>query len=167
MTIKDIKEAKKTMIKAVHCSILWREFYKHDRTAYEILLKNEYAKNSSKELTTAELSDLLDILNNKPRKPIPATRPGKVASSGKLAIVGTANQKNKISILKELVKWKKENGFDRWVSARRLKSASAIINGLKSMIKHQMCNTYGPNWSSLKYDDERLNMFVKYHGADA
>ncbi len=83
------KAYKKILVQQIHTSKLYCNVYKHDRDLYELMLKNSYNVNSSKDLNIEELKNLLKFLNGK------TARVEKVyASSNQIAFIKTLWEKN-------------------------------------------------------------------------
>lgn len=59
------KVAKTSLIKQVHTSQRYRNYYRDNRDEYEALLQNSFGKKSSKALSVGELIMLVDYLNMK------------------------------------------------------------------------------------------------------
>jgi len=62
MTAKQ-KKYKFALIKAIHCSSMYKEIYSKDRGLYEIMLMNSFGVKSSKKLNIAQLISLKEFLN--------------------------------------------------------------------------------------------------------
>ncbi len=57
------EELKKSLIRAVHLSRRYTNYYKDDKEAYRELLEEHFGVKSSKELSISELIELNDYLN--------------------------------------------------------------------------------------------------------
>ena len=56
---------KKSLIKGIHISKRYQEYYKNDREAYELILEDRYGVSSSKKLTIDQLKAFVKWLNYK------------------------------------------------------------------------------------------------------
>ena len=68
------KVAKTSLIKQVHTSQRYRNYYRDNRDEYEALLQRSFGKQSSKALKVGELIMLVDYLNMK-RSSLPEFKP--------------------------------------------------------------------------------------------
>lgn len=84
MTLKQQKYHK-SLIKAVHLSLKYSNYYKEERTEYEELLMQHFGKRSSKELQIDQLIMLIDYLNHK-RSSLPVQK-GTYATARQLTTI--------------------------------------------------------------------------------
>lgn len=171
------EQAKKSYIKAVHSSVLWREFYRDDRPAYEKMLKDAYGKTSSKDLSFAQLGDLLDYLNNRKKHPGNPSKkfgssgaPAGVRKGGKITGIASPAEHRKISALRRRIRWDYADGYERWLRSRigtnRVKTkrqAWQAIEGLKKMFENQMSAKHGSDWAGKDYDDAGIMEYIRRH----
>lgn len=163
---------KSALVKAIHCSVLWRAFYRNDREVYEKMLESHYGVRSSTAMNIAQLADLLNYMNNKqahPSRIISGTPPGG-RKNGKVAAIASPAEHKKIAALSGLIRWKYEDGLERWMQKRfrirRVKTkaqAFRVIEGMKQMFEHQMQADYGPDWRTLQHDDPGIIEYIRRH----
>lgn len=63
-----------SLIKQVHVSLRYKNYYRENRAEYVALLKESFNKSSSKDLTVSQLVGLVDYLNMK-RPDLPTLKP--------------------------------------------------------------------------------------------
>ena len=174
--MKSPADRKKQMVKAVHCSALYNQVYRHEKDAYQDLLREHYGVESSKDLEIPQLANLLDYLNQRIPSPnhIGSTRKRAVArkrgSHGGVVSMVTAGERKKISVLKGLVAWEEADGFNRWLwrrfrieSIRTAEDALKAIEGLKGLFESQMRARYGKQWHTLTFEDRGIRGYIERH----
>jgi len=174
--MKNTGQQKHALVKAVHCSILWREFYREDRDVYEKMLLEHYGVRSSKDMDIPQLLDLLNYLNNKQKHPSCLIRPPKIRRSGTpdglpaVSRLVSPAELRKISALSGLIRWQYPDGLSRWIKqfyridkVKTSAQAFRVIEGLKQMFENRMQADYGPDWRTLQYSDPGIIEYIRRH----
>lgn len=162
-------DKKSGLIKAIHCSQMWRQFYRHDRAAYERMLLDAYGVESSREMSVYQLVDLLKYLNYEQKGPSMIRRPATRKDGGKVTRLASIGEHRKVRALAELIDWKTEYGFAAWLKkrfgipgVRTSAEAGKVIEGLKAMFERQMEGEFGPAWREMAHDRQIMD-YIRRH----
>lgn len=172
---QDQKEFRKKLIKAVHCAPLYKNYYCDHRDVYQLMLKDSYGRHSSTQLSIPQLIDLLNFLNGRTRHPMALARKPKtgIRKGGAIGII-TEAQKAKIKVLRNMIRWEKTDGFDRWLEVRmgiagglsgvtKDSQANQVIEGLKNMFENQMKEAHGPGWMDKPGHSLMVRRYIGIH----
>jgi len=168
-TTTDDLRKKAGLIKAIHCSQMWRQFFRDDRAAYERMLLDAYGVESSRQMSVYQLIDLLKYLNYEQKSPSMLRRPATTQAGGKVTRLASVGEHRKILALSDLICWRTEHGFTAWLKARygmpqvrTSAEAGKVIEGLKAMFERQMEEECGPGWREMDHDRQIME-YIRRH----
>ncbi len=158
---------------------IWQKQTGLDDGTYRARLRQDYSVSSCTRLTFDQARHMIKTIVGEgysipvtKKRPRPA-RSRKVTVSRKTKNVVRMASKaelEKIQALAELTEWRVENGLARWMHKRfgieRVRTAEGawlVIEGLKKMFENQMKLEFGPQWWLMRFDDERIMVYIHEH----
>lgn len=151
-----------------------------DDADYRSMIKERYQKNSSTELSFSQADELLNefvkkgfvIKTNKRRY---LKRPaGRIKAPRKpgqnLVVLASPAELEKFNALAGLVKWRVENGCEKWMkkflgieTVKTCEDVYRAIEGLKKLISNGMKKEHGKDWWLMDFEDTALCQFIYEH----
>ncbi|WP_051283882.1 phage protein GemA/Gp16 family protein [Desulforegula conservatrix] len=151
-----------------------------DETDYRSMLQNRYQKKSSTELTFSEADELLDefvkkgfVIKTDKRRYL--KRPaGKIKMPRKpgqnVVVLASPAELEKFNALAGLVKWRVENGCEKWMkkflgieTVKTCEDVYRAIEGLKKLISNGMKKEHGKDWWLMDFVDTAMCEFISEH----
>lgn len=143
------------------------------------MLRERFGVDSSTRLSRAQAEGFLAELKGRgfvirPRVKRARSRKGrpgvKRAAGVPVAVMVSQAELDKIAAVAGLIRWRRADGFDRWIRKRfgleRVRTshdAFRVIEGLKKMFEHQMQRQYGAEWWVRVYEDPAIERYKDWH----
>jgi len=143
------------------------------------MLAARFGVDSSTKLTRIQAALFLSELEARgftirSRKGTKRSRKGRIGTTRKpgatLVAIASQGELDKIRALAGLIRWKCENGLERWMQKRfgidRVRTshdAFRVIEGLKKMFENRMKRDFGDDWWVRVFDDPAIEIYKTEH----
>jgi len=143
------------------------------------MLQARFGKASTTLITAAQAKGFLAELKARgfvirSRVKAPRSRKGRPGvkrhPGAPVAVMVSQAELDKITAVAGLIRWRRADGFDRWIRKRfgidRVRTshdAFRVIEGLKKMFENRMKRDFGPDWWVRIYDDPAVELYKDWH----